>query len=179
MRRTSMSEELGSLWKRQFIEEMTVRRRKVASSAAACKEGGWFQGQQMQHVGLLDRVIQAAQDAAQVGQEPVADQTANVPIDANLAEHYRVLQKLTSDDHAAKPLAGSATQECKSVPDGFVLVPVEPTHEMIVKGGVADFECELAAHGRNEVVSRAEVASSVYRAMIAAAPSDVIAERKQ
>ena len=61
---------------------------------------------------------------------------------------------------APAPAAGVA------VPDGWKLVPVEPTVDMIGDGGMAMFKSDMAT-GMNP----REATIAVYRAMIAAAPS--------
>jgi hypothetical protein len=55
--------------------------------------------------------------------------------------------------------------EASRVPEGWKVVPVEPTSEMYGAGGVEQFKCDLADAPVRDTVGR------VYAAMVAAAPA--------
>ena len=54
-------------------------------------------------------------------------------------------------------------QAARTVPEGYVMVPVEPTTEMLKKSGLYDDDTI-------EVNCAASMAGQIYRAMLAAAP---------
>ena len=59
--------------------------------------------------------------------------------------------------------AWQAWQAARTVPEGYVMVPVEPTTEMLKKSGLYDDDTI-------EVNCAASMAGQIYRAMLAAAP---------
>ena len=64
---------------------------------------------------------------------------------------------------ALKQVENHTWQAARTVPDGFVVVPVEPTQEMLKKSGLYDDDTI-------EVNCAASMAGQIYRAMLAAAP---------
>ena len=56
-----------------------------------------------------------------------------------------------------------AWQAARTVPEGYVMVPVEPTQEMLKKSGLYDDDTI-------EVNCAASMAGQIYRAMLSAAP---------
>lgn len=58
------------------------------------------------------------------------------------------------------------------VPEGWQLVPVEPTDDMFVVGGERLFDCVGPWEGDDDTtVKEQDLAATIYRAMLAAAPS--------
>lgn len=58
------------------------------------------------------------------------------------------------------------------VPEGWQLVPVEPTDDMFVVGGERLFDCVGPWEGDDDTtVKEQDFAATIYRAMLAAAPS--------
>ncbi|MFK1576665.1 hypothetical protein ACIU06_19490 [Pseudomonas aeruginosa] len=96
-------------------------------------------------------------------QEPVAT-VAKVPgEDWNGLHFYRDLQGMQP---GTKLYAAPVAQAQHSVPEGYALVPLEPTDDMLVAGQ------EAWAHKRERrgALEDCEEAGDVYRAMLAAAP---------
>lgn len=60
----------------------------------------------------------------------------------------------------------------QGTPEGWQLVPVEPTDDMFVVGGERLFDCVGPWEGDDDTtVKEQDLAATIYRAMLAAAPS--------
>ncbi|HEJ5682387.1 TPA: hypothetical protein SL733_006430, partial [Pseudomonas aeruginosa] len=96
-------------------------------------------------------------------QEPVAT-VAKVPgEDWNGLHFYRDLQGMQP---GTKLYAAPVAQAQHSVPEGYALVPLEPTDDMLVAGQ----EAWTHKMERRGALEDCEEAGDVYRAMLAAAP---------
>ena len=102
----------------------------------------------------LARAIEAAVREELAKQEPVA----NVFSCRYIAE----LRIYSSQVHSYLPLAsGDSLYAAPVVPDGMVLVPMEPTEKMI-----------LAGDGENHMTVPTEYVADIWKAMIAAAQGE-------
>jgi hypothetical protein len=75
----------------------------------------------------------------------------------------------TGEYRALNTQAGWLAWQAREVPAGFVVVPVEPADDMLIRGGEAFFDAARVARNGDTLADQ-DNAGSIYRAMLAAAP---------